>query len=205
VSIAEQQTVDRPATAVRILDVAERLLQARGYNGFSFGDVAGELGITRAALHYHFASKAELGRALVDRYADRFLAALGMLDAGPATAPDRLRGYVALYREVLRQDRMCLCGMLAAEYRTLPSPLQDRVRAFFDQNSAWLVATLRRGREEGSLRLAGTAEDAAAMVVGGLEGAMLISRLDGDLARFSAAADCLLAGLQAVPGSGADG
>src|ERR1700712_3588596 len=58
-------------TTVRILDVAERLLQVRGYNGFSYGDVATELGITGAALHYHFAGKAELGLALVARDARR--------------------------------------------------------------------------------------------------------------------------------------
>ena len=62
-------------TTVRILDVAERMLQVRGYNGFSYGAVATELGITRAALHYHFKGKAELGEALVARYAARFAAA----------------------------------------------------------------------------------------------------------------------------------
>ena len=55
------------ATPERILDVAEGLLQARGYNGFSYADVAGELRITRAALHYHYRGKAELGEALTER------------------------------------------------------------------------------------------------------------------------------------------
>src|SRR3954468_5997966 len=128
-------------TTSRILDVAERLLQTRGYNGFSYGDVAGELGITRAALHYHFRSKAELGRALIDRYTGRFTAALDALDAAAAGAVARLHGYSDLYRDVLRDDLMCLCGMLAAEYRTLPGPLQHEVSAFFERNSAWLGAT----------------------------------------------------------------
>jgi hypothetical protein len=52
-------------TAARILDVAERLAQVRGFNGFSYADIAAELGITKAALHYHFASKADLGEALM--------------------------------------------------------------------------------------------------------------------------------------------
>jgi hypothetical protein len=56
----------RPAaTTTRILDVAERLVQTRGHNGFSYADVASELGITRAALHYHYPGKAELGEALI--------------------------------------------------------------------------------------------------------------------------------------------
>src|SRR3954466_15964790 len=88
-------------TTGRILDVAERLLQVQGYNGFSYGDVASELGITRAALHYHYRGKAELGEALIVRYADRFGGALTALDATTPDAVAKLRGYVELYAGVL--------------------------------------------------------------------------------------------------------
>jgi len=47
-------------TATRMLDSAEELVQRRGFNGFSYADVAGDLGVTKASLHYHFRSKAEL-------------------------------------------------------------------------------------------------------------------------------------------------
>src|SRR3954470_14585715 len=87
-------------TTTRILDVAERLLQARGFNGFSYADVATELGITRAALHYHYPGKAELGEALIARYAERFATALAGLDAAATDAPTTLAGYAGLYAEV---------------------------------------------------------------------------------------------------------
>jgi TetR/AcrR family transcriptional repressor of nem operon len=192
-------TDDELPTAVRILDAAERMLQVRGYNGFSYGDVAEELGITRAALHYHFKGKSELGQALIARYATRFGAALDALDATAPDAAAKLRGYADLYLDVLSRDRMCLCGMLAAEYRTLPEPLQESVSAFFDTNTGWLRGVLEQGSAEGSLRLLGSPDDVAAMVLGGLEGAMLITRLDGDVARFSAAAGHLLDGLASTP------
>jgi TetR/AcrR family transcriptional repressor of nem operon len=183
------------ATTERILDVAERLLQARGFNGFSYADVAGELGITRAALHYHYPGKAELGEALITRYADRFSAALADLDAASTAAPVTLQGYVDLYAQVLGQQRMCLCGMLAAEYLTLPPAMKRGVTAFFDDSSSWLRSVLERGRREGTLMFAGPAADSAAMVMGGLEGAMLITRMSGDVEGFRAAAVRLLAGL----------
>lgn len=179
-------------TTSRILDVAERLLQVRGYNGFSYGDVAAELDITRAALHYHFKGKAELGQALIERYASRFAAALDELDTAAPDAAAKLRGYVDLYTDVLSADRMCLCGMLAAEHRTLPGPLQQAVSAFFSANTVWLRRVLEEGCADGSLRCRGTAEDAASLVLGGLEGAMLIARLDGDVPRFTATARQLL-------------
>jgi TetR/AcrR family transcriptional repressor of nem operon len=183
------------ATTERILDVAERLLQARGFNGFSYADVAGELGITRAALHYHYPGKAELGEALITRYADRFSAALADLDAASTAAPVTLQGYVDLYAQVLGQQRMCLCGMLAAEYLTLPPAMKRGVTAFFDDSSSWLRSVLERGRREGTLMFSGPAADSAAMVMGGLEGAMLITRMSGDVEGFRAAAVRLLAGL----------
>ena len=195
----ERTAANGSGTTSRILDVAERLLQVRGYNGFSYGDVAAELDITRAALHYHFKGKAELGQALIERYATRFAAALADLDAAAPDAAAKLRGYAALYADVLGADRMCLCGMLAAEHRTLPDPLQRAVCDFFRSNTAWLTAVLKQGRADGSVTFAGTPEDTAAVVLGALEGAMLITRLDGDVARFGATAARLLAGLTAVP------
>jgi TetR/AcrR family transcriptional repressor of nem operon len=186
-------------TTVRILDVAERLLQVRGYNGFSYGDIASELDITRAALHYHFKGKAELGQALIERYAARFSTALAELDATAPDAPTKLRGYIALYTDVLSADRMCLCGMLAAEHRTLPDPLQRAVCDFFSANTAWLRKVLEEGCADGSLRCPGTAEDSASMVLGALEGGLLIARLHGDAARFTAAANQVLAGLTPAP------
>jgi TetR/AcrR family transcriptional regulator, transcriptional repressor for nem operon len=186
---------DDEGTAARILDVAEALVQVRGFNGFSYADIAAELGITKAALHYHFASKADLGEALLARYAARFADALDAVEAGAATASAKLAGYAELYLSVLRERRMCLCGMLAAEYQTLPRPMRDAVLDFFDRNESWLARVLEEGRAEQSLSYPGSARDTARMIVSGLEGAMLIARPYGDLARFQTAVESLLAGL----------
>jgi TetR/AcrR family transcriptional repressor of nem operon len=179
-----------------ILDVAERLVQSRGFNGFSYADVAVELGITKAALHYHFASKSELGESLIVRYAARFAAALVAVDDDVAESPAKLVAYAGLYRNVLRDRRMCLCGMLAAEYQTLPKPMQDAVVRFFDDNELWLAAVLERGRRDDSLSFDGTTREAARMIIAGLEGAMLMARTYGGVARFQDAADRLLAALR---------
>src|SRR5262245_11936201 len=181
------------ATASRILDVAERLVQTQGYNGFSYADIAAELRITKASLHYHFTTKAELGRSLIERYRERFLLALGEIDRQGADARQKLRLYVQLYTEVLRRNRMCLCGMLAADFHTLPKPMKESVKGFFDANEAWLTGVLQEGRREKRLRADGSVQEAARLLVGSLEGAMLLARSYGDVARFEAAAERLLA------------
>ncbi|MGD0811101.1 MAG: helix-turn-helix domain-containing protein, partial [Acidimicrobiales bacterium] len=71
VRMASSRRGTASSTASDILDAAERLVQSRGFNGFSYADVSSELGITKAALHYHFAGKAELGESLISRYNER--------------------------------------------------------------------------------------------------------------------------------------
>jgi TetR/AcrR family transcriptional repressor of nem operon len=179
-------------TAQRILDVAERLVQVRGFNGFSYADVAAELGVTKASLHYHYAGKAELGQALIARYAERFGERLTAIDAETADAPAKLAAYASLYGDVLRGRRMCLCGMLAAEYETLPEPIRQTVVAFFDDNETWLEGVLEQGRADGDLRFDASARDTARMIIAGLEGAMLVARPYSDIERFQTAAATLL-------------
>jgi len=182
-------------TRTRILDVAERLVQVRGFNGFSYADIAAELSITKASLHHHFPSKAGLGEALIARYAERFAGALATIDADTPAAPARLDAYAGLYAEVLREGRMCLCGMLAAEYQTLPTPIQDAVLAFLDANEDWLERVLEQGRKDGSLRFNGSARETARSILGGLEGAMLVARSRGEVESFQTGATLLLTGL----------
>jgi len=179
----------------RILDVAERLVQSRGYNGFSYADVAAELQVTKASLHYHFAGKAELGEALINRYTRRFAEALVAIDAERVGVEAKLAAYAAVYAGVLKEKRMCLCGMLAAEYETLPSAMRAAVVHFFDENEAWLEQVLTQGMFEGALHFEGVARDEAQLIISTLEGAMLVARPYGDLDRFQASAQRLLATL----------
>ena len=184
-------------TQTKILDIAEGLVQSRGFNGFSYADVAEELHITKPALHYHFSSKAELGEALISRYAARFAAALADIDANLIDAPAKLEAYANLYLEVLRKKRMCLCGMLAAEYQTLPKPMTKTVVRFFDDNERWLGAVLEQGRRDHTLAYPGSTSETARMIVSVLEGAMLVARPYGDITRFQATATRLLGDLTA--------
>jgi TetR/AcrR family transcriptional repressor of nem operon len=162
--------------------------------------VANELGITKASLHYHFAGKAELGQALIERYALRFAQALDRIDRESEQASVKLDAYADLYADTLRGQRLCLCGMLAAEYRTLPVSVREAVVSFFDDNETWLAQVLDGGRDDRTLQFDGPARDTAQTIISGLEGAMLIARPYGDVERFERTATTLLAGLVAIDG-----
>ena len=104
---------------------------------------------------------------------------------------------MGLYDAVMRKDRMCLCGMLAAEYATLPSQMQDELRRFFDANEIWLASVLENGRETGDLAFLSPVRQRARSVIGALEGAMLVACAYGDARRFQSTARLLLADLHA--------
>jgi TetR/AcrR family transcriptional repressor of nem operon len=182
-------------TATRILDVATRLVQVHGFNAFSYADVSAELRITKASLHHHFPTKAALGKALITRYKSTFLESLSAIDRRGGDARGKLKSYVELYGSVLRQERMCLCGMLAADFETLPKPMRSGVTEFFRANEEWLAKVLDEGRKAGALRFDGSASSTAELLVSSLEGAMLVSRSYGSVSRFESIAGKLLASL----------
>ena len=189
------KSIGEGGTATRILDVAERLVQSQGFNGFSYADVAAELGITKASLHYHFPGKADLGLALIKRYAVRFAEALRRIDLEIADVQAKLAAYADLYASVLRDRRMCLCGMLAAEYETLPPAMRTAVVQFFDDNESWLEGVLEHGTAQGVLSFEGGAREEAQLIISALEGAMLVARPYGTPERFQSAAHRLLSAL----------
>ena len=190
------RTARQNPAAQRILDIAERLAQTRGFNGFSYADIAEELAVTKASLHYHFPSKSELGRALIVRYQVAFGRALQAIDVESGTAAEKLKRYIALYDGVLRDDRMCLCGMFAAEYATLPKPMQQELRRFFDASEVWLARVMADGQRAGDFALWDSPDERARVFLGALEGAMLVARSYRDDRRFRLAAEHLLADLQ---------
>jgi TetR/AcrR family transcriptional repressor of nem operon len=187
-------------TAQRILDVAQQLVQTRGYNAFSYADVSARVGIRNASVHYHFPNKSDLGRAVIARYRAAFRATLDRIDRGSDDPCRKLVQYVEIYRAVLRDtERICLCGMLAADFTTLPDPVRAEVRAFFADNEVWLAAGLTAGREARRMHFTGSAEAEAQVLVAGLEGAMLLARSYNDPGRFDAIARQLLARLGISP------
>lgn len=156
---AKQDTVDR------ILDVAENMARKGGYNGFSFREIATEIGIKSASVHYHFPNKEVLGAALAERYTKRFLSTLGAPETGQA-----LSRYVQVFDNALKLDgMMCLCGVLGSEVDSLPAQVVAQTRAFFERNMDWLEkAFSAEGHKD--------PKGQAAHVLATLEGALILAR-----------------------------
>ncbi len=153
----------------RILAAAERRIRAAGYNAVSFREIAAEVGVKSASVHYHFPRKQDLGAALVGRYTENFSAELERISATAKDPETLFRSYLQLHRDALMIDQsICLCAILGAESIGLPEKVNVEVRRFFLVNIDWLAKTLPPSPDRPEAL-------SPAEIVAGLQGAMIVS------------------------------
>ena len=164
-------------SATRIADVALALIQQVGYNGFSFEHISQAVGMRKASIHHHFASKSDLGVAVVQRYNRQFEEALVQILASVQSAPQRLHAYAALFEDTYKNNQnLCVCGMLGAESNSLDEAVSHEVRQFFKMNLSWLTDVITQGLASGTLHSVRQAGELAETLLAVLEGAMLVGR-----------------------------
>jgi TetR/AcrR family transcriptional repressor of nem operon len=163
-----------------ILNLAESLLQDRGFNGFSYAHISSELGVKNAAIHYHFPSKEELGCAVIQRYRDRFQLWINNARVKDLSPVEKLDWFIGIYTD-MRADKgkVCLVGSMETEFNSLPDALQGQVEALHKELLQWLEATLSEGREAGVLNFSGEAVNKAALILSSLQGALQMARALG--------------------------
>ena len=168
------------STVDRILEAAEARVRQAGYHGFSFRELAADVGIKSASVHHHFPTKEALIAHLTAHYRGKFKEELASLPVGRA----RVAAYRAMFREQLELGfGMCLAGMLGAESEELPDSVADETRRFFDMLVADLTDTLEND--------SGEPRRAAIAIIAQLEGAMLLARASGSIKHFDDATERL--------------
>lgn len=164
-------------SAERVVDAAEGLIQQRGYNGFSYDDVAKLVGIKKPSIHHHFATKGELATVVAQRYTYRFREQLLRIEGQCPKAAERLTAYATLFEQTFATDqRLCLCGMLGAESDTLPEDVTSEIRHFFAANIDWLTMVISEGQRTGQIHTKSAAAEIAQAYLCILEGAMVVGR-----------------------------
>lgn len=167
-----------------ILDAAEVRVRGGGFVAMSFRDLASDVGIKSSSVHYHFATKHELGEALVARYTEQFSARLDEIDT--SNLDTALNGFVGLYAKALvLNETICLCAVMGAEAIGLPEHVNQRTKAFFHLNRDWLETLL-------SSHGVDTPADTASLIVAALEGGMIIASASNDRSFFEQVAKATL-------------
>jgi len=162
------------------MDRAQLLVQTVGYNGFSYADIALELGIRKATIHYYFHTKSELCAGVLRRYRARFRIRVDQSTSVISSPKERLCLYLSFYQEALADGRLCPCGVLTGELLGLAPEIQAEVRGFFEEQIAWVEAQLIDARAQGELDVKQPARQLAISIFGMIEGGMLLARASDD-------------------------
>ncbi len=167
-------------TRTRILDLAEELTQTKGFNGFSYLDLAAGVGVKSSSIHYHFKAKADLALALVERLREMQQVATQDLDTNMDSPNERLQGLIRYFEGYVQSDKICMCGMMAAEFASVSPDVHRALAFYFRETQKWLVQQfIELGHSD--------PQQSALSFLSALQGSHLLARVEGDPALISRA------------------
>ncbi|WP_342479893.1 TetR/AcrR family transcriptional regulator [Paenibacillus sp. FSL L8-0340] len=165
-----------------IMDTGLTLVQERGYNGFSYADIAEAIGIRKASIHYHFPTKKDLVQAVLIRYRREFIDKLQRIHEDDNSWKKKLKSFFDLYRDTLENNtKLCLCSMMAAELNSFPDEIRNELNIFFDANTSWIEKVLSHGKSDGEFNFSNEPLDQAKTLIAFVQGAQLMSRTSGQI------------------------
>ena len=167
-------------TREKILDTAQSLIQTRSFHGFSFQDIADEVGIRKASLYHHFNSKDAVALAVLQRAGDWVRAQLAEVDGEEPGV--RLERYFDMFRVIHgKGERMCPGGSFGSVFGAVSSPVQRALHRFAKMHLDWLEDVVRDGAERGQFKIGDQRPcDVAMQIAAGVQGALLMGRLTSD-------------------------
>jgi AcrR family transcriptional regulator len=182
-------------TKRKILELSQDAMRQKGYGGFSYADIASQLDIKNAAVHYHFPNKEDLGVALIQRERRRFAKWTARQAIRELDAWGKLNWFLGVYELYSHGGtRVCYLGALESNFDSLPVNLQEEARGLNTDLLNWLTQLIRAGKEKGSFVFSGSADAKAVMLLSAIQGAVQIARVSSP-ATFYAVVDQLKADL----------
>ena len=178
----------------RLEQAALTAVQRGGIKGLSFRTLAEDIGIKSSSVHYHFPEKSDLARALIERYSREFFLMLSDIESKRWGLNRKLKAFIAIFEEVASNDKLCLCGMMAAEFEQLDTANRDLLAQYFKNTEKWLSDLLESHQDELDGRV--SPQVLAKSLMSGLEGALLLDRVVGNNQRLKAQKETLMAFLK---------
>jgi TetR/AcrR family transcriptional repressor of nem operon len=159
-----------------IMDAAEKRMRIGGFNGFSFRDIATEVGVKSSSVHYHFPTKENLAAAVIRRYTETFAERLEEISDGE---PDVVKRWAKAFKSTIIGQRMCPCTVLGAGAADLPPDVATEVRRFYRATLEMMAAD-------------GLSQTRAAELLATLTGAMVMANALDDNKIFDRAVFSLI-------------
>lgn len=164
-------------TANKILDIAEHYTKTRGFNAFSYRDIQNDLGIKTSSIHYYFPTKQDLAFCMIERYLDCYQLALKDISKSNISALQKLQKLADIFILSSKEDKFCLCGMMAMDVVTMPIAVHKQLRMFFQISEEWIARIIRDGVAAKNISDTVNPDYEASHYLATLEGGLLIARI----------------------------
>lgn len=165
-------------TREHIIITADALIREKGYNAFSFVDIAQVVGIKKPSIHHHFPHKTDLGIAVIEFH----IKGLEQIQQASQekTATEKLDRFFSIYTDIKYQNKICIVGSLSTDYNTLEPQVQEKIKEFSDAFLAWVTGILKEGRQEGIFHFDESPRTRAILIIAGMMAIVKLSRLTGE-------------------------
>lgn len=185
------------STVEKIINAALLMVQKRGFNGFSFRDIAAEIGIKTASIHYHFPTKPDLARAVLSEVRGGFEQELQRIDTELKQPQEKLAAFVGIFDETFGPgDRLCPFCMVACTQDGVPSFVKQEVQAFWSAGELWVADQIADGQRIGIFDPRISPNLSGRVLVSMLEGAMVTARAFDDRQRLENAAQWFMSSIE---------
>lgn len=134
-------------TKEQILEIATRLIQEKGDLGWSYADIADEVGIKKASIHYHFPSKEDLIEAATENYVENALSLFEKVTLDPKlNCEEQLSAIFNCYRVVfMEKGKLCLCITLSQDLNRQSKLIYRKIDIFFKNLHKKLEEIITKG------------------------------------------------------------
>ncbi|WP_420994161.1 TetR/AcrR family transcriptional regulator [Cupriavidus sp. 30B13] len=170
------------------------LIRRRGFNGFSYRDLAELVGVKTSSIHYYFPAKDDLVLEAVKEYSARITERIRNIDAS-LPPHEQADAYLSFLRTAACGDQICLAGMLSTETLCLPETVHAELKAFYRMNEDWLMGLIERAQSEYGKVYPVSPRALAQVIYGALQNGLVVARLFCAPERLESAAELLMASL----------
>ncbi|MFK7957135.1 MAG: TetR/AcrR family transcriptional regulator [Lysobacterales bacterium] len=174
---------------IELEQAATAAVQRSGLQNLSFRTLADHVGVKSSSVHYYFPEKSDLAKALITNYTEALNQKVKAVDQQSVSLRKKLEGLVTIFAQVIEADNFCLCGMMAAEVATLTDENRQLLAQFFTTMEDWLCAALVKDQHQVNSPM--HPRSLARLIISGLEGAILLDRVDGGCERLNAQREML--------------
>lgn len=179
----------RPSLREQIVEAAVATFHRQGFNGTSVQDLAEAAGAPKGSFYNHFGSKEDIAIAALDRYWERVLAHLALLEDGTQPPVERLRRYFDRLATIADKDgyrRGCLIGNMSTEMAHASGPVRERLATLLGAWTERIEVCVAAAQSDGSIRRDLQAPVIATFLLNAWEGAVLRSKVDREAAPMNA-------------------